>query len=108
MQGWRHEDGCGERTTGKHSRVIQNIENVQFLMFVVPRLHNAGRRLKIDKTKIEVDSEVEIKSSTESFVKFKAISIIHHKGYITGNDTRGHYLADVLDVETNQWIRLVL
>ena len=108
IEDWRHEDGCGERTTGKHSRVIQNIENVQFLMFVVPRLHNAGRRLKIDKTKIEVDSEVEIKSSTESFVKFKAISIIHHKGYITGNDTRGHYLADVLDVETNQWIRLVL
>ena len=103
------QDGCGVRTTGKHLRVVQNIESVQFLMFVVPRLqHNASRRLKIDKTKIEVDSEVEVKSSTGSFVKFKAISIIHHKGYVTGNDTRGHYLADVLDVETNQWIRLVL
>lgn len=106
VEGWRHEDGCGVKTTGKHSRVIQNIENVKFLMFIVPRLfHTIDGGMVIKKTKIEVDSEVDVRSSTGGLVKFTPISVIHHKGYITGNDTRGHYLADVLDVDSNQWMR---
>ena len=63
VEGWRHEEGCGVRTTGKHSKVIQNIEKVKFLLFVVPRLfHTAAMAMAINKTKIEANSEVEVRS----------------------------------------------
>ena len=103
---WRHEDGCGAITKGKYCEEIQNIENIKFLIIIVRRLCPApGRRMRIMNTKINVDQEIDIKSSSGRFVKFKPISIIHHKGYISGNDTRGHYMNDILDIETNQWIR---
>ena len=63
VEGWRHEDGCRVRTTGKHFKVIQNIEKVKFLLFVVPRLyHTATMAMEINKTKIEVNSEVEVRA----------------------------------------------
>ena len=103
---WRHEDGCGAITKGRYYEEIQNIETIKFLIIIVRRLCPApGRRMRIMNTKIDVDQEIDIKSSSGRYVKFKPISIIHHKGYISGNDTRGHYMNDVLDVETNQWIR---
>ena len=40
-----------------------------------------------------------------SSVKFKPIAVIHHDGYVHGNDTRGHYMADILDHSSNQWLR---
>jgi len=33
------------------------------------------------------------------------IAIIHHSGIVTGNDTRGHYRADVKNQLSNTWYR---
>ena len=61
--------------------------------------------LTINNKKIEVEPEVTIRGHDDKLVKFKPISVIHHIGHVIGNDTRGHYMADVLDVKSNRWFR---
>ena len=61
--------------------------------------------LTINSRKIEVESDVTIRGHDDKMVKFKPICVIHHIGHVTGNDTRGHYMADVLDATSNRWLR---
>ena len=36
---------------------------------------------------------------------FFPIAIIHHAGYVEGDDTGGHYQADVKNKSSNSWYR---
>ena len=100
---WRHEDGCGRRTEGNNFQRLKNIDNQEFFILLVTRLK--GEPLTIDRTKLEVTPTIDIKKTENSSVKFKPIAVIHHDGYVHGNDTRGHYMADILDHSSNQWLR---
>ena len=100
---WRHEDGCGKRTEGNNFQRLKNIDNQEFFILMVKRLK--GEPLTIDRTKLEVTPTIALKKTENSSVKFKPIAVIHHDGYVHGNDTRGHYMADILDHSSNQWLR---
>ena len=103
---WRHQDGCGKKKGGNTFQRIRNLENLQFLLVIVKRLVQLpGQNLQINQTKLRVTQEIEVKKSEDSFVKFKPIAVIHHDGYVSGNDTRGHYMTDVLDKKSSQWLR---
>ena len=103
---WRHQDGCGKKGNGIHTFRIQNIDEVQFITVIVNRLsYDLQGVLTINNRKIEVEPEVTIRGHDDKLVKFKPISVIHHIGHVIGNDTRGHYMADVLDVKSNRWLR---
>ena len=103
---WRHEDGCGRRVNGNHSLRIQNVDKVQFITVIVNRTsYNLQGVLTINSKKIEVQPDVTIRGHDDKMVKFKPICVIHHIGHVTGKDTRGHYMADVLDVKSNGWFR---
>ena len=106
VHGWRHEDGCGNITTGSHSLRIVDISSVKFLTIIVNRLAlNGFGIMTINNKKIEVDAEIKIKGHDDTEETFQPISVIHHRGHVSGKDTRGHYMADVQDVRTNQWFR---
>ena len=106
VQGWRHEDGCGNLTTGSHSLRIVDINSVTFLTIIVNRLAlNELGIMTINDKKIEVNSEIRIKGHDDTEEIFQPISVIHHRGHVTGKDSRGHYMADILDVRTNKWFR---
>ena len=103
---WRHQDGCGRKGNGIHTFRIQNIDKVQFITVIVNRLsYDLQGVLTINNKKIEVEPDVTIRGHDDRMVKFKPISVIHHIGHVIGNDTRGHYMADVLDVKSNRWFR---
>ena len=102
---WRHEDGCGKKGGNTFQR-IRKLDSLKFLLVIVKRLSQLpGQPLEIKKTKLKVTSQIEIKKSETSFVKFKPIAVIHHDGHVLGNDTRGHYMTDVFDIKTSQWLR---
>ena len=59
----------------------------------------------INDKKITTNATVSVKTANDEVLNFKPVAVIHHMGQIIGDDTRGHYMADILDVRTNQWIR---
>ena len=61
--------------------------------------------LEIVKRKIYLGGNICLTDVNGVNGTFKPITVIHHSGQVIGNTTIGHYQADVLDIETNQWIR---
>ena len=103
---WRHQDGCGQVTNGHHQLKIEKLTEVQFLIIIVERLtQNNHGALVINKSNIEMASDISIKGENNKLVEFKPIAVIHHDGDVDGDDTFGHYRTDVLDVKTHQWFR---
>ena len=105
---WRHEEGCGEITTGLNYRKIENLTNLKFLLIIVERLTQLDNgRFRIVDTQIEVDGEFTVSDSQGREVFFKPIAVIHHTGRVNKNsaNTSGHYRADILDADTNQWFQ---
>ena len=103
---WRHQDGCGRKVMGIHSFRIHNIDEVQFITIIVNRIsYNLQGALTINNREIEVEPYVKIRGHDDKMVKFRPICVIYHIGHVIGNDTRGHYMADVLDVTSNRWFR---
>ena len=49
--------------------------------------------------------DVELQDRKGKSGLFTPIGVIHHKGEVIGNDTCGHYEADVLKKSSNQWFR---
>ena len=85
---------------------IQNINEALLITVIVNRLsYDLQGVLTVNNRKIEVEPEVTIRGHDDKLVKLKPISVIHHIGHVIGNDTRGHYMADVLDVKSNRWFR---
>ena len=105
---WRHEGGCEQVTTGMNYRKIENLTNMKFLLVIVERLTQLNNgRLKIVDTQIEVDGEFTVSDSQGREVIFKPVAIIHHTGRVnkSSSNTSGHYRADILDADTDQWFQ---
>ena len=103
---WRDELGCGQITDCMRKSKIDTLSDVQFLTIVVNRLVlNDDGQLTINQNGVEVTSEIALESSDGTIMIFKPIALIHHSGQVIDNDTRGHYMADILDAKTNIWIQ---
>ena len=118
---WKHKDkdGCGKETIGQVHHRIKNIEDQEFIIFIVERARrNRIGKMVIDQTKITITPTIDIRKlnedQTESdiTVQFEPIAIIHHTGGYTTDaenpdkaSTFGHYKADILDHESKEWIR---
>ena len=103
---WKDEDGCGKKTTGNRFQRLRNLDNQEFIILIVQRLNqDQGGPLTINNTGLQVTPTIDLKKTENNFVQFEPIAVIHHDGYVFGNDTRGHYMADILDKSTNQWMR---
>ena len=75
-------------------------------MVIVERLLNVDGQLHINSRKVNVTESVNLPDSYGNSAKFVPIGIIHHTGVITsGQDTRGHYMADILHKQSGKWIR---
>ena len=103
---WRHEEGCEQVTTGLNYRKIENLTSLKFLLVIVERLTQLDNgRLQIVNTQIEVDGEFTVSDSQEREAILKPIAVIHHTGHVNkdSRNTSGHYRADILDADSNQW-----
>ena len=103
---WRDELGCGKITDCLKKSKIYSLSENEFLTIVVNRLVvNGDGQLTINQKGIEVTSEITMESTDGTILTFEPIAIIHHSGQVLDNDTRGHFMADVLDAKNNMWIR---
>ena len=103
--GWRDENGCGQTTDCYNFTRFDHQTEFEFLTVIVNRLYvNLHGNLEINRNKIRPDAEIQITTADESKLSYKLIGIIHHDGHVIGNDTMGHYMADILEKETNRWI----
>ena len=107
VEDWRDEDGCGDQTRGRSRTRISNLEDIQYVIFVLERLIRVDQRLHIMKTTVNVnqDEEVNLMDMDGKVGKFEAMAIIHHSGNVIGQTTQGHYRADVKNKETLNWFR---
>ena len=105
-QEWRDESGCNKITTGKNFLKIQDIRNVEYLLFGLNRLFNVDGQIEILDSSVPVGGSVSVTDDNNVTAMYCPIAIIHYRGHVTEDgDTQGHYMADVLDVETSVWVR---
>ena len=103
---WRDETGCGKVTQGIVRTRLSNVTEAKFLIIHLQRLVKIGTQLHIVDTKVnDSHEEVTIQDVNGETATFEPIAIIHHSGIVTGNDTRGHYRADVKNQLSNTWYR---
>ena len=103
---WRHEEGCGQITTGWNYRKIENLTILKFLLVIVERVTELENgRLQIIDTQIEVDGEFPVRDSQDREIFLRPVAIIHHTGRVNkgSRSTSGHYQTDILDADTDQW-----
>ena len=108
VENWRHEEGCGQVTHGLNYTKIENISNMKFLIVIVERLfHLPDGNLQIMNSKIKIDEDIKLVDSCNREALFRPIAVIHHTGRVNKGlrDTFGHYRADILDADTDQWYR---
>ena len=86
---------------------VMDVSTVTFLTMIVNRLiclENGS--LQILDTKCKVTEDITITDSSGKSAVFSPIAVIHHTGIVTqGNDTRGHYRADVRSPATDEWFQ---
>ena len=98
--------GCGQMTECYKKSKLDSLSDIKFFTVVVKRLlYNDAGQMTINQNEIEVASKLSIEATNGQLFKFQPIAVIHHSGQVIDNDTRGHYMADVFDVRSNQWIR---
>ena len=107
VKDWRDEDGCGSQVEGRSRTRIYNIENTEYLLFVLERLIRIGDQLEIITTKVKVNPEEELNlmDMNGTIGHFKPLAIIHHSGNVVGQTTQGHYRADVKNNDDQNWYR---
>ena len=104
---WRCEDGCKKKTGGNHCLKVMDVSKLMFLTTIVNRLQQTrDGTLKINDTKYSVTQNVTITDFGGQSAVFSPIAVIYHTGSVTrGNDTCGHYRADVRSPVTNEWFQ---
>ena len=102
---WKDEDGCKKKTVGEKSTRIKDLEETNFLVIILKRLTKVDGNLKIIRQKIPLGADVILQDIKGKSSVFKPIAVIHHRGEVIGNTTRGHYMADVLHMSSNTWFR---
>ena len=107
VHGWRDEEGCKEVSEGRNSQRISNIDETEYVIFVLERLIRIGGNLHIINTQVTVEEneEITLLDKDERSAKFFPIAIIHHSGNVIGETTQGHYRADVRNKDTTNWYR---
>jgi len=106
LREWRDEEGCGKVTQGIVKTRLTNVIESKFIIIIIARLTSVGTQLHIADTKVNNShEEVTIQDMNGETANFSPIAIIHHSGVVTGNDTRGHYRADVKNQFSNTWYR---
>lgn len=109
--GWTCENDPRHNTLGGNNyKKIKDINEVQFLVFVMERLkwriigpnYMDGEQY-IDHTKAEAGGHVQVVDSNGVSGTLMLIAVIHHDGVSVDNETSGHYMADILDPQTQQW-----
>ena len=105
VQDWKCKDVCKRVTGGNHFNKVIDVSTTLFLTVIVNRLINLGNgSLQILDTKCRVTEDVNITDSHGQSAVFSPIAVIHHTGNVTqGNDTSGHYKADVKSPVTDEW-----
>ena len=89
-------------TPGILTGVVIKLCKIMFLAISLNRLDG----LQILDTKCKVTEDVTITDSCGHSAVFTPIAVIHHTGIVTqGNDTCGHYRADVRSPVTDEWFR---
>ena len=103
------DGGCGNAHEGHKSRRIDNIKEQEFIIFCVTRLkQELGKKQTINKTELEVTATIEIidRDNEDECVQFKPIAVITHLGNVDeGNETQGHFIADIFNIKTQKWVR---
>ena len=107
VENWRDENGCGEIVNGRSKTKISNINETDYVVFMLERLLEFDGQLQIMKTKVIVNPQekvnlIDIDGRTG---KFLPLAIIHHSGGIIEQTTYGHYQADVINRVTQTWFR---
>ena len=108
VEGWRHQEGCEQVTSGYNYRKIENMADVKFLIVIVERLIRLDNgNLQIVDSKIPVDGDIRLSDSNNLEALFRPVAVIHHTGHVNKNarDTFGHYRADILDADTDNWFQ---
>ena len=105
QDGWICSNDASHDKLGCNSYVkIKDINEVQFLVFVMERLkRRRDNKRYIDYTEVEVGGHVQVVDSNGVSGTLVLIAVIHHWGVVIDNETSGHYMADVLDPQTQQW-----
>ena len=105
---WRHEGGNSQcryitRDADKFFK-IKDIDEVKFLVIRVDRVRRQENdTLFLVETEVPVGGDVEIMDFSGVSALFKPIAVLHHQGFVLNNETAGHYQADVLHPESQQW-----
>ena len=103
---WRDEGGCNQVTTGKNYIKIQDVSHTDYLVFCLNRLLKVDGQFHIIDFSVPVGGAVSVTDDNNLTARYFPITIIHYEGHVTEDeDTRGHYMADVLDVHTSKWFR---
>ena len=107
LEDWRDENGCGKFGIGRKRTRLRNIDETDYIIFMLDRLQGFDDQLHIVNTKVTVhpEEEVNLIDKDKKVGKFLPIAIIHHSGSIIEQTTRGHYRADVKNKETETWFR---
>ena len=102
---WRDEGGCGRITVGKNRTKILCLENVKYLVIIIDRLIQINGQFLIQETKVTVNvsDELNLTDSLGNIGRFKLLGVNEHIGAVTGRETHGHYVADVLNRTDNNW-----
>ena len=106
VEGWKHQEGCEQVTIGYNYTNVLDLAEMKFFIVIVERLIPLDDgTLQIVKSKIEIDEVISFSDSQNREATFKAIAVIHHTGHVNKStrDTSGHYRADILDADTDQW-----
>ena len=107
LEDWRDENGCGKFGIGRKRTRLRNMDETDYIIFMLDRLQGFDDQLHIVNTKVTVhpEEEVNLIDKDKKVGKFLPIAIIHHSGSIIEQTTRGHYRADVKNKETETWFR---
>ena len=107
VENWRDEKGCGKKVIGRSRTKIFNINETNYIVFILERLLQVDDQLHIMNTKVHVnpDEEVNLIDVGGKIGKFLPLAIIHHSGGVLEQTTYGHYQADVINKVTRTWFR---
>ena len=84
---------------------IDDISKLKSLIVILNRLIQVDGHIEIVRKRVPIGGEIMIEDMHGKFGLFKPIGVIHHSGEVIGSTTRGHYQADVLNKNSNQWFR---
>ena len=84
VENWRDETGCGKLVNGRKRTRITNMDDTDYIIFMLDRLQAFDGQLHIVNTKVNIDPEEEVNliDADKKVGKFLPLAIIHHSGSI--------------------------